>query len=261
MDMGTDIKNNLSQSILISCVIPFHNSNKYLSQTLQSLNDQGSLIEVLIIVDHGSVYPSINHTYENLEISIYFNTAKNNGAGYIRSQGFNRAAGRWVIFLDPDDMLIRSTIKDRIEFMMQNNLAFCFGEYYNFSAPDRYKEITPRGPFSLNGFLAKKFTVGCLTVMLDKEKISFLPENSFVKRNDYALWIHVIKACRESNYKWGCIPKLTAIHRLHRGSLTAGKFDAAKWYWKFLRCHVNGYFHCIYYFIFYMINTIRSRLL
>ena len=197
MDMDTDIKNKLSQSILISCVIPFYNSNKYLPETLQSLDDQGSLIEVLIIVDHGSVYPIINQEYANLKISIYSNTAKHNGAGYIRSQGFNRAEGRWVIFLDPDDMLIKSTIKDRIEFMMQNNLAFCFGEYYNFSAPDRYKKIIPKGPFTLSGFLAKKFTVGCLTVMLDKEKISYLPGNSLVKRNDYALWIHVIKVCQD----------------------------------------------------------------
>ena len=196
MDMDTDIKNKLSQSILISCVIPFYNSNKYLPETLQSLDDQGSVIEVLIIVDHGSVYPIINQTYANLKISIYSNTAKHNGAGYIRSQGFNRAEGRWVIFLDPDDVLIKSTIKDRIEFMIQNNLAFCFGEYYNFSYLIDIKNYTER-VFYIKRFSCEKVYCRLSYCNARQRKISYLPGNSLVKRNDYALWIRVIKSVKK----------------------------------------------------------------
>ena len=72
MDMDNNIKNKLSKPALVTCVIPFYNSNQYLAETLQSLDDQDRFIEVLIIVDHGSDYPIVNGSYKNLKISIYF---------------------------------------------------------------------------------------------------------------------------------------------------------------------------------------------
>jgi glycosyltransferase involved in cell wall biosynthesis len=246
----------------VSVVIPFYNGNAFLADNLTSLNNQNLFFEVLIIVDNGSEMPSVNEeNYTNLDICILHTSSSKNGAGLIRAQGFARAKARYVMFLDPDDFIVKNALTEYIQHFRRSNFAFGFAKFF-ITDPDG--KITGLYHFSdqsftLDGFYKKTFTIGCLTVLIDKHKIHTFASNDLNKRNDYKAWSHLIRECDNNSLKWGGLDYIPSCHRLHAKSLTNNKLKSVVSQFMFYKSEGFSFGKCLYFLAFYVFNTLRSR--
>ena len=160
----------------VSVVIPFFNGNEYLKEALESIEKQTSSVEeVIIVVDNNSEVPVIDdYSYT---VIIIHNPEDQNGAGICRYYGYQKASSKFVTFLDPDDLWSMNKINYQVQYMIDKEMAFSFTAYENFEGADVINTICAVGPFTLDNFLKKRFTVGCLTVMIDKELIHTVKKN------------------------------------------------------------------------------------
>jgi glycosyltransferase involved in cell wall biosynthesis len=249
----------------VTVVIPFYNGNCYLDETLDSIEAQSSLVdEVVFVIDNNSEVPRFNRKY-SFQIKKIANPEPYNGAGVCRYYGFQEASSRFVAFLDPDDLWKEDKVKKHRDFMLKNELAFSFGGYDNFVDDDGERNIintiVPEGPYDLDRFLSKSFTIGCLTVLVDKWKVSTVEKNYLKRRNDYMMWFHLLKYAGENSLKWGGFKESLAMHRIHSESLTDSKVKAAFAYWGYLKKLPMTGVNRVRFFVCYVVNTVRERLL
>ena len=108
-------------SPLISFILPVYNVGKYLDSTLCSIDNQGlddSEYEV-VLVDDGSTDRSlaICKEWEKSRANYHVLTQKNQKAGYARNTGLRNASGRYVFFMDSDDLLVPHSVRPLMEYL------------------------------------------------------------------------------------------------------------------------------------------------
>jgi|APSaa5957512535_1039671.scaffolds.fasta_scaffold136079_1 teichuronic acid biosynthesis glycosyltransferase TuaG len=245
----------------ISVVIPFYNGNRYFHECLDSVAAQSlQPLEVIIVVDNDSELPCLPSNYP-IDVKIIKNPEAFNGAGICRYYGFEEAQGDFVCFLDPDDLWVENKLKLQLSAVLKRKLVFSFGSYENFRENVILSTITPKAPYTLDNFLKKTFTVGCATVMIDKFSFNKIEPNYLKRRNDYYMWWQIITKLDSSGIKWGGVEEILSRHRIHDNALTKSKVKSAIGYWKYLSKIKPGAKQKIIFFVFYLKNTIRERLL
>lgn len=201
--------------------MPFYNGNQYVNQALESVKGQAFVsIEVVLCVDKGSEALEIDPKFVNL-VRVVENTTAERGAGIARYVAISHAKFRYLAFLDCDDLWDPQKIEKQLKSMKRNDFGFCFSGYRNFKGDMRGRDYIPRGNMSLSGFLSKRFTVGCLTVMIDRMHFDEFRPIPAKRRNDYRMWFDVLSKLDHNNVQWGAVPEALASHRMHRESLTA----------------------------------------
>ncbi len=184
---------------LVSIVMPNYNGAKYVKETIESVLAQTYQNWEILFVDDCSTDNSIEivKSYDDPRIKVYKNEV-NSGAAASRNYALREATGKWVAFLDSDDLWLPDKLEKQVAFMKENNCFFSYTEYEEIdqkSAPlGRYitgpNKITKRKMFNY-------CWVGCLTVMYDREKIGLVQiDDRIAKRNDYAIWL---KVCPKAN--------------------------------------------------------------
>lgn len=99
---------------LVSIIVPIYNSEKYLSECIESiLNAQYKHIELLLI-DDGSTDDSINicHQYANRDNRVRVFSKGNGGVSSARNLGLEYATGDWIAFIDSDDYVSPCFLKE-----------------------------------------------------------------------------------------------------------------------------------------------------
>jgi len=111
---------------MISVIIPCYNAHLWLPETLDSLNDQ-MLISEIIVVDDGSDDGSIEliEQYRHLPINVMTNSGR--GVSAARNTGLLAAKNRWIQFLDADDLPINSKFARQLNIAMQTNADVVYG--------------------------------------------------------------------------------------------------------------------------------------
>jgi hypothetical protein len=114
-------------------------------------------------------------------------------------------------------------------------LVFAFARFYEVDG--ERSSLRPPGTFdgTLYGFLSKRYTLGCLTVMIDRARFPEVPKNYFPRRNDCLMWLPIIEACVAAGDPWGPVALDVGRHRRHIRSLSYNKVTAALWQWRFLK--------------------------
>ena len=244
----------------VTVVIPFYNGNPYLSDALHTLAGDAMVERILIVVDQGSEEPIFKKN--DLNVDVLHNTdPKIRGAGVCRSLGFASAKSQFVAFLDCDDLWHEDKLGTQIALMKTNDTAFSFLTYRHFDSGSReFAPVVPIGPFTQKNFYKKRFTIGCLTVVIDKQKVPSVPKVLIKRRNDYVMWDYVIKYCIENDLNWhGFNTKPLAFHRLHEASLTSSRMVSAIYYFKFLRNCGHNKLLSMHYFLHYLLYTLGTR--
>ena len=180
---------------LVSIIMPSWNTGNFIAESIQSVINQTYKNWELIIVDDCSTdnTDEIVSFYKDQRIK-YLKNEKNSGAAISRNYALREAKGKWVAFLDSDDLWVPEKLEYQVNFMKYND--------YHFSYTN-YEEIDEKGN-SLNKLVTgpKKITKkgmfaycwpGCLTVMYDAEYIGLIQIEDIKKNNDYAMWLQVCK--------------------------------------------------------------------
>ena len=244
---------------LVSIITPCYNSEKFLDECISSvLNQTYQNWEMLIVDDNSSDNSSIlinSYSKKDERIKpLYLND--NIGAAMARNKAISKAKGKYLAFLDSDDVWLPKKLEVQTNFMKKNNCSFVFSSYSVISDEKPTYTISVPEKITYKRYL-KNTIIGCLTVMLDKEKFKDIKMPNLRSSQDMATWLNLLK---EGGCAYGIQQKL-AIYRDHKSSNTSNKFRAIYDVWNVYRKHEKlNLFYSIYNFVFYAINAFRKRL-
>lgn len=185
---------------LVSIIMPSYNCAVYIPETIHSVQAQTYKKWELIFVDDCSNDDSIKivqiFQHEDNRIKV-FNNSSNSGAAITRNNALREAKGRWVAFLDSDDLWEPTKLEKQINFMVENGYAFSYTAYQEIDSDSKHKGVVISGPAHVTKRGMYNFCwPGCLTVMYDREKIGLIQIEDIKKNNDYAMWL---KACKKAD--------------------------------------------------------------
>lgn len=184
----------LHSEIKISIVTPTFNCSDFVIKTFKSILNQTHKNLEVIAIDDASTDDTVEKikSFNDDRIKLSVNS-ENKGAAYCRNFAISKCTGDYIAFLDGDDLWKKDKLEKQLSFMLDNNVAFSYTNYYVLDNGKNRITCYYTGPKVVNH---KKFIkldyVGCLTVMY---KRSVFPElsipNDISKRNDYALWLRL----------------------------------------------------------------------
>ena len=245
---------------LVSIITPCYNSEKFLDECISSvLNQTYKNWEMLIVDDNSSDNScSLINSYSKRDDRIkplFLN--ENLGPAMARNNAITNAKGKYIAFLDSDDIWLPEKLEVQINFMKKNNCSFVFSSYSVISDDEKPKyTISVPETITYKRYL-KNTIIGCLTVMLDKEKFKNIKMPNLRSSHDMATWLNLLKEC-------GCaygIQQKLAIYRDHKSSNTSNKFKAAYDVWNVYREHEKlNLLYSIYNFVIYAINALKKRI-
>lgn len=247
--------------MLVSVITPFYNSARFISETIESVINQTYSNWELILVNDCSTDDSVamvkqfakrDDRVKLIELKV------NSGVAEARNEGLRLAKGKFVAFIDSDDLWDPSKLETQLNFMCAHNYAFCHTAYRKIDNAGNVfvNEVEVSAEVNYKSLL-KHNEIGCLTVMYD---VSQLGKYYFPKmgHEDYATWLQIL---RNANTSFG-LNKVLGSYRVHIGSVSSNKVKAAKYTWGVLRNSERiPFIKALYYFSFYAMNAIARRIL
>ena len=218
---------------LVSIIMPSYNTARFIKETIDSVLAQTYQNWELIIVDDCSTdnTDEIVSAYNDERIR-YLKNEKNSGAAVSRNYALREAKGKWIAFLDSDDLWSPDKLEKQIGFMESKGYGFSYTEYSLIDENSDPLGIRTTGPkkISRQGMLNYCWP-GCLTVMYDAEKVGLIQINDIKKNNDYAMWLKVSKMA-----KCYLLKEDLAKYRKRAGSISNhGYKSLIKWHYKLFR--------------------------
>ena len=204
---------------LVSIIMPSYKCGKFIEESIKSVQSQTYQNWELIIVDDCSGDGTISIVQkiqlEEQRIRLYQNDY-NSGAAISRNVALREAKGRWIAFLDSDDLWEPTKLERQILFMEDNGYAFTYHEYVEIDEQDKELGILVSGKKYVNKFdMFSCCWPGCLSVMYDAEKIGLIQIKDIKKNNDTAMWLKVI--CKADCY---LLPETLGKYRRRSNSIT-----------------------------------------
>jgi teichuronic acid biosynthesis glycosyltransferase TuaG len=151
--------------------------------------------------------------------------ACNSGAAITRNNALRRAKGKWIAFLDSDDIWLPDKLEKQIKFMQNNNYYFSYHEYTEITEDGSDNGVFVSGISKVNCLaMFSCCWPGCLSVMYDNEKVGLLQIKDVRKNNDTAMWLKVVK-------KTPCylLKEPLAKYRRRKGSITPPSLSKRIW--------------------------------
>ena len=183
---------------LVSIIMPSYNTAQYIAETIQSVINQTYQNWELIIVDDCSTDDTdiVVGRIKDPRIR-YIKNEKNSGAAVSRNRALRAANGRWVAFLDSDDLWKPEKLERQIRFMLKKKCYFSYTNYEEIDSDGNRMNVIVTGPkvITKTGMFNYCWP-GCLTVMYDRKKIGLIQIEDIKKNNDYAMWL---KICRKAD--------------------------------------------------------------
>lgn len=182
---------------LVSIIMPTYKCGNFIGKSINSILAQTYKNWELIIVDDCSndgTLEIVNSLKEKDDrIFLYHNTI-NRGAAVTRNAALCHAKGRWIAFLDSDDLWEPTKLEKQVKFMEENGYAFSYHEYIEIDEQDNELGVKVSGKKRVGKFdMYACCWPGCLSVMYDAEKIGLIQINDIKKNNDTAIWLKVIR--------------------------------------------------------------------
>ena len=217
---------------LVSIIMPVYNGANTVGESIASILAQTYEHWELIIVDDCSTDNTgdivAQYTSENVH---YWRQLQNTGVAGARNKAISMAKGRYIAFLDCDDLWLPEKLERQLVFMKDNDYGFTYTEYRQFTDnPQSAGAIVKVHDYVDYKELLKGNDIGCLTVMLDREKFPKIkmPKD---RHEDYITWLNLLH-CGQRAY--GLHLDL-ARYRKSEKSLTGNKWQSLKWTWDVYR--------------------------
>lgn len=252
---------------LVSIVVPMHNASNYIKHTVQSVLDQTYDNWELILVDDCSTDETLKTVQDFLsqlpgekqsQIRVIA-LPENVGAANTRNAGTKTAKGRYLCFLDADDLWLPTKLERQLAFMSEKDVAFSFmnyefgdadavgtGKVVHVPAEIRYKQAL------------QNTTIFTSTVMFDTKKVALdnlLMPN--IKSEDSALWF---KLLRGGMVAYG-IQETLIIYRRPANSLSSNKVEAIRRIWNvYRRSEGLGIIYSFYNLCFWALRAVMRRI-
>ena len=247
---------------LISIITPSYNSKYFVGDTIRSVLSQGYKNWEMIIVDDCSTDGSvevIKKIIKNESRIKLIRLKKNTGSAMSRNAALEVANGRFIAFLDSDDIWYPNKLEKQVEFMLKRKAPISFTSYELIGENGASKNHIIHSVEKLTQIdYLKNTIIGFSTSMIDTQIVG----NSFRMmdirtRQDTSLWITLLG----KGFSAHGLNKALVKYRIHSNSISANKIKAAKQVWNlYFHIHKFGLFRSIYYFSSYAFNAIKKRI-
>ena len=236
----------------VSVITPNYNCSPYIAQAIQSVLSQSFQDWELLIADDCSTDGSaeIARDYVKKDPRIRFlQTPSHSGSPREpRNLALKSAKGRFIAFLDSDDLWLPGKLQIQLPLFGRENTAIVFSDYEKIDPGGRRSSRAVRAPAAVNyPRLLKTNYIWNLTAVYDTEKTGKL-FFEYSGHEDYALWLGILKR--------GFVARNTgtveALYRTRAGSISSDKGRAMKWQWDIYRRRLNlsvprsAWFFCSY---------------
>ena len=220
---------------LVSIITPSYNTAEYIAETIKSVQAQTYTNWEMIIVDDCSTDNTDDVVKEYLtDVRIkYLKNEKNSGAAISRNYALREAKGKWIAFLDSDDIWLSEKLEKQISFMEHGGYHFSYTYYMEIDAQSNPLGTVVTGPKKVTKQEMYNYCwLGCLTVMYDAKYVGLIQIENIKKNNDYAMWL---KVCKKAD----CflLEETLAKYRRGRvGSISTHKYSSLiKWHYRLYR--------------------------
>ena len=240
---------------LVSIITPLYNAASTIRETIDSVINQTYNNWEMIIVDDCSKDNSAEIVEEYCKLDkriVLVRSPSNGGTAVSRNIATEKARGRFIAFLDADDMWKPNKLELQIKFMTTNGYSFCYSNYDIKKENGDVALFRPKKEFLSYKNLLKRNDIGCLTVIYDCSKIGkvYMPLDA-PKREEYAAWLDCTKK--------GVIPfkidESLAVYRLGSSTLTSNKLNMIKYHYRVYRNHEKfGPIRSAYYVFLFSLN-------
>ncbi len=248
-------------SSLVSIITPSYNSSKFIKDCVASVFSQTYKNWEMIIVDDCSKDNSkeiiLELSTKDKRIKPIF-LKKNVGAAEARNTAIRQSTGKYVAFLDSDDLWNPKKLEKQLSFMKENEITFSYTTYQFMSenGEDLSNIISAPEKMTYHSYL-KNTIIGCLTVIIDREKSGEFEMPNIRSSHDMALWLLIMKRGFSA---YGLDDNL-AKYRVVSSSNTSNKLKAAKEVWYVYRfVEKLSIFYALICFVGYALNAIRKRM-
>ena len=217
---------------LVSVIMPIYNSEKYLTDTLESIFTQDYKDIEIVLVDDCSKDDSAKIIFElqkkHPEI-VYHLQEKNMGAGAARNKALELAKGQYVAFLDSDDIWIPGKISRQIELMKSAKSPFSYTaiEMMDEKGETIKKKRNIRETCTYN-YLLHNTIIATSSVVIDRDVLGDFRMPLRRGGQDYATWLMLL---RSGAVACG-IHEVFVRYRVASGSLSSNKFKSIKQVWE-----------------------------
>lgn len=208
---------------LVSVVIPTYNKAQYLKKAIESVLNQTYKAIEMIIIDDGSTDNTQQVVKSFNDPKIIYIWQKNKGPAAAKNTGIKKAQGKYIAFLDSDDLWLEEKLEKQLEFMEKNPEMSLLGTgCYEIDSQGKIlgKKIFPKKNENLQKILIRYNPFIQSSVLVKKEvfdKIKGYDEN-FSESEDYEFWLRVARY-----YKIANLPELLVMKRYHSENLSPEK--------------------------------------
>lgn len=216
---------------LVSVIMPVHNAETFLDESIGSVLQQTYPYWELLIVDDCSTdkSPSIIAGYAAQDSRIHcFKTQSPSGSPCLpRNIGIELAKGRFIAFLDSDDCWLPDKLEWQLPLFEKANVGIVYSNYEKMSENGERNQRIVRAPETANyRQLLLGNVIGCLTAVYDAGKVGKMYFENHA-HEDYILWLSILKQ--------GYIAKnsgmVSACYRVREHSVSSNKLKALSWQW------------------------------
>ncbi len=244
---------------LVSIIIPYFKKKKFIKQTIDSVVSQTyKKYEVILVYDDidFSDLSYIKKIIKNVKKKKIVINNKNSGAGISRNIGINNSKGKFIAFLDADDVWSKNKLNEQINFMKNQNVDFSFTSYSIINDKNHVNRNVVADKNMTYEKLIKSCDIGLSTVIIKSKLLKLHRFPSIKTKEDYVLWLKLSK----SKIKLCGLKKNLASWRKLDESLSSSTLqklnDAFKVYNKYLRFN---FFKSLLFTIILSYNFIKKR--
>lgn len=241
--------------------MPCYNAARTLEEAVQSAIAQTYKNWELIIVNDGSrdESPAILERLQaqDSRVRVIHNTQPS-GASAARNRALSVAEGRYIAFLDADDLWLPYKLENQLAAMQEHGIGLCCGWYETMDADGRLiGNVRPTPGFLTHRSLLCDCVVGCLTAVLDRSltgDVRFDPR--LPRGEDYHLWLSILK----SGVKGFCVGETLGRYRVGSNTLSSNKLAAARTRWQVYRFEQYSVLTSALYFVGYAVTGLMKTL-
>ena len=220
---------------LVSIITPVYNCKAFLPEAARSVMEQTWGNWEWIIVDDGSVDGSFDLARSLAEQDSRIRTERlesNMGPAAARNRAIDMAKGRFIAFLDCDDLWKPEKLEKQVGFMLEGVIGFSYSYYEVIDEAGAPLDRTVRPPLKLTyRDMLRKNHIGCLTAIYDAAALGKMYMPLIRKRQDYGLWLQILKRVDFAH----CLPEVLAVYRLRGSSVSSEKMELLRYNWMLFR--------------------------
>jgi len=212
---------------LVSIIIASYNNGKYLAEAIESALGQTYKDLEIIVVDDGST-DNTRELVKQYQPKIHYLYQENQGVCSARNTGIKNSKGKYLQFLDADDILLSEKLELQVNFLESNpDYAVCYSDVRYFNNFDRTKLSKGNYKFYSGDILKCLIQENFITIhapLITRACLenTALFQTGFDSRGDWDLWLRIAYA----GYKFYYMEKVLALCRWHGNNMSLNHLRA-----------------------------------